>query len=85
MEISWGEHAKKQLGERKLNPEEIHDAIIGPDRTILQSSGRYRAIKKIRRGNKIYLLIVIYEVKDYGKEIVTAFITSKIKKYLPLI
>lgn len=82
MKIRFSEHALHQLKERKLSKAEVEHAIREPEKVIAQSSYRYCAIKPIRKHKKDYLLIVIYDETADQKEIVTAFITSKIEKYL---
>lgn len=82
MKIRFTDHAHAQLKERNLLEADVVETVRKPDHVIRQSSARLRAIRKIRKRNRTYLLVVIYDEKDIFKEIVTAFITSKIKKYL---
>lgn len=39
-------------------------------------------MKLIRRNGKEYLLVVIYDDVDRAREIITAFMTSKLDKYI---
>ncbi len=82
MEISFSNHALRQLQERKISKAEVRRTTDKPEKVIQQSPGRYYAIRSIRKGAKPYLLIVVYDEIYSRKEIVTAFVTSKIKKYL---
>lgn len=82
MTIRFTDHAYAQLKERNLSEADVVVTIREPDHVIRQSSARLRALRKIRKRNRTYLLVVIYDEEGTSKEIVTAFITSKIKKYL---
>ena len=75
-------HADNQLKERKISSKKVIEAVKNPTKVFLQSNNRYKAVKSMRRRNKKYLLVVIYDATDSDKEVVTAFITSKINKYL---
>ncbi|MFH1192423.1 MAG: hypothetical protein V1655_03015 [bacterium] len=52
-----------------------------PDKIIFQLE-RIKAVKIFKRKNKKYLCVVIYEKMNGVKRIITAFITSKINKYI---
>lgn len=80
--IVLSDHARKQLKERNLSEIEILKTINKPDKIIQQSTLRHKALKIIHKNKKQYLLIVVYDIKNITKEIVTAFLTSKITKYL---
>lgn len=82
MEIAWSEHARKQLTERNLLPADIERTVRTPDKLAAQSAIRYQAVRTLRKGNRQYLLVVIYDQRNGRREIVTAFLTSKMKKYL---
>ena len=82
MELRFTDHARQQLQERNLSESDIVKTLRKPDATIKQSSHRFRAIRKIRKHSKTYLLVVIYDMQTTHKEVITAFLTSKIKKYL---
>lgn len=82
MEIIWSEHARKQLTERTLSQRDVIQAVTQPDKTIEQDRERFLAVKTMKRERKKYLLVVVYDERDNKKEIVTAFLTTKFKKYL---
>jgi len=84
MEVRLTNHARKQLVERNLSEAEVIMAVRTSDATIKQSPHRFRAVKKVHKnsGSKPHLLVVIYDTRGARKEIVTAFLTSKIHKYL---
>jgi hypothetical protein len=78
----FSSHARWQLIERKISEREVLEAIGEPDNVTRQPNGRFQTLKIKERKGKEYLLIVIYEETLLVREIVTAFYTSKIKKYL---
>ena len=80
--VRFSSHALFQLHERGLTQAEVRVAVQKPDKRIQQSLHRYRAIRWIRKRKKRYLLIAIYDVSGTTAEVVTAFLTSKVKKYL---
>lgn len=82
MEIVWSDHALRQVHERNLSKAAIEQAVRNPDRLIRQSPRRYLATRTIRRNGKKYLLVVVFDARGERTELVTAFITSKITKYL---
>jgi len=82
MEIQLTDHALAQLQERNLSEADVRQVIKEPYKITRQSAVRYRAIRKTRRRNKQYLLVVIYDAVGSRKEVVTVFLTSKIGKYL---
>ena len=79
--VRFSKHARDQLRERNISEREVKSCIIDPDKVVVQDMIRFRAVRRINRGGRAYALIVVY---DKGKEIevVTAFYSSKIKKYL---
>ena len=81
-QIIFSRHAIYQIKERKIDETEILLAITKPDKTIRCPENKLQAIKKIKRNNKIFLLIVIYKPINSSVKIITAFLTSKINKYL---
>lgn len=82
MPIVFSRHALAQIRERNLTRRDIENAVRVPLRVIEQGSNRYRAVRIIRRRQKRHLLVVIYDQRESTSEIVTAFLTSKFKKYL---
>lgn len=82
--IIFTSHARYQLKERGLNQKEVIVALTNSERTIKQTDNRYRALTTITQDDKKYVWVVIYEKHNSIIEIITAFLTSKIKKYLQL-
>lgn len=80
--IIFSKHAHYQLKERNISQKEIRKSFENPDQVIKQSVKRFRLIKEVKRGGKNYLLVVIFEQRNSSKDVITAFITSKIKKYI---
>lgn len=79
LNITFTKHAIVQLKIRAISQAEIRLALISPDKIIKQTDSRCRAIKKMERR---YALVIIYEQDGDKIEIITAFKTSKINKYL---
>ena len=80
--IVFSKHARFQLKERNISEREVKESFKNPDRIIKQRPNRFRLLKVIRKQDKDYLLIIVFERKKSSDEIITAFITSKVKKYL---
>jgi hypothetical protein len=81
MQIILSEHVKYQMLERNLLESEITSTILKPDKTISQSHGKFQAVKLIKKNRKQYLMVVIYRQTNSSLKVITAFLTSKIKKY----
>ena len=79
MEIRFIAHALYQLTERGISKKEVEVTVSDPEKVFRQSSGRMCAVR--HRDSK-YLLVVIYEIRQAQVVVVTAFITSKVNKYL---
>lgn len=80
--ITFSKHARYQLRERNIPRKKVVDSFKNPDKIVKQSDKRTRLVKEIERAGKKYLLIIIFDQKDSIKEVITVFITSKIRKYL---
>ncbi|TRZ77168.1 DUF4258 domain-containing protein [bacterium] len=82
IKIIFSEHAKNQLKERNIAEIRVIEAITFPDKIVKQVNQRMQAVKIYTIQSKKYLLIVVFEQTNTVKTIITAFITSKIRKYL---
>ena len=82
MEITFSEHARRQLRERNIAESAVPETVRRPLKIIRQSERRYQVVRLIRKRGKRHLVIVIYDARNSDREIVTAFHTSKLKKYL---
>lgn len=80
--ITFSDHAQAQLKERNLSRTRVLGALKKPDAIVRQGEQRFYAVQLIRRHRKPYALVVVYDETPGHIEIVTQFITSKIKKYL---
>jgi len=80
--IIFTNHSRYQLRERSIDKKLVLKTINSPDKIILQHEIRKQAVKLIKRNKKKYLIVVIYEETSRSKKVITAFLTSKIKKYL---
>lgn len=81
MKIKLTKHASFQIKIRNLTRQKVTAIIKKTDLVLRQSAKRFRAVKTIIKSKKKFLLIVIYDQNPNDIEIMTAFITSKIKKY----
>ena len=80
--ITFSKHAIIQLKERNVSRDQIKESFRSPDKIIKQSPNRFRLLKIVQKQGKDYLLVIVFERKRSSDEIITAFITSKVKKYL---
>lgn len=83
MRIVFSDHAKQQMKERCLSEASIRLVIRQPEVLHRQSKDRFRAIGYLPETRNRYVLIVVYDVISGRRmEVVTAFVSSKVKKYL---
>mgnify|MGYP001603046411 CR=1 FL=1 len=78
MEVVFSEHARYQMREREITEEEVLETLNIPDRVLRQPDGRYQYSRKLHGR----ALVVICAQKEHAIEVVTAFPSSKLKKYL---
>lgn len=82
MKIIFSEHARYQMLERNISEEEIISTLLAPNKIIKQTEEKIQAVKIIKQNRKKYLMVVIYREINSGKKVITAFLTTKFKKYL---
>ena len=82
MKVYFSTHAIDQMAERKIPRVAVIQCARNPDKLEAQESSRFRAVKKIVKAGQAQLLVVVYERVKGDLRIVTAFYTSKTKKYL---
>ena len=82
MPITFTKHAQYQLRERNISPAAVRRCVTRPDKVILQHRNRFRAVKEVKKIRWSGLLVVVYEQRQDIVEVVTAFYTSKVEKYL---
>lgn len=75
-------HAIQQLKERRISKKFIITSIKKADIVKRQSDGRFQYIKAFEEKRKPFLLVVIIEKSVMELSVITAFKTSKIKKYI---
>ncbi len=80
--VVFTDHALSQMKERGISQKLVKICVQKPDKISLQNLPRFRAIKKLRRLKKFYLLVIIFDQLEKEKHIVTVFYTSKTHKYL---
>ncbi len=78
MEIIFIEHALERMKEREISKELVINAIRNPD-SVDQGYGGRKVAQKCINGK---LLRVIYEEHEDKIIVITAYITSKVGKYL---
>ena len=81
-EVIFTNHARLQMQQRHITEKAVRECLRIPDKTIIQNSLRFRAIRKIKRFKKAYLIVVVFDKFTNRKEVVTVFYTSKFHKYL---
>ena len=79
--VIFSKHARSQFEERKISGKEVEQILESPYRVTKQSTKRFRISGKIKRFSKDYLLVIICDREDSVIKIVTAFVTSKLRKY----
>jgi len=82
MKIVFSEHARNQMLERNISKEEIISTIANPEKIIKQAQKKFQTIKLIKKNDEKYLIMVIYRQTNSAKKVITAFLTTKFKKYL---
>ena len=82
MKIVFLKHAHYQMAERNISEDKILSTLSNPDKIIAQSQGKFQAVKLTKENGKKYLIVVIYRQINSTKNVITAFLTTKIKKYL---
>jgi hypothetical protein len=81
-QISFSLYALLQLEERELSPDTVLELVRNPAQVVPGKRGRLIAQSLVSaEGGKEQLLRAVYEVRDEGIIIVTAYYTSKIRKY----
>lgn len=71
------------MQERNLKETSIRNVIEHPQSRTTQAKNRFRVVGFVPGSHKRYILVVVYDVISGRRmEVVTAFVTSKVKKYL---
>ncbi|WP_338824223.1 hypothetical protein MHOCP_23320 [Moorella humiferrea] len=81
MKLRYTAHAEKQIMERKLAKKLVEETINNPEQTILQGHNVLIYQKVYQERGKEYLLRVAVKLSDDSQVVLTAYRTSKIKKY----
>lgn len=81
-EIVFSRHAVDQMHERNISGEDVREMIRFPDHLREQRDGLMRAMRRLTRDHQRYLCVVVYRNLPDQKRVVTAFLTSKLRKYL---
>lgn len=82
MKIEFSPHAARQLGERNISIKEAEKILKHPDQIIKgRDKDREIAQKIILKNKKRFLYRVIYKKENSSCMVITAYRTTKIKKY----
>lgn len=81
MKICFTFHAERQMIERRISKEQVLEAVTNPSQIISQEQGISIFQILYREGEKDYLLRVVVKFQGNTMVILTAYRTSKIKKY----
>lgn len=77
--IIYSRHALEQIAFRHIRISDIENTLRNPDKKSLQANFRFIAVKLVSSQR---VIVVAYEKKENLITVITAFITSKTKKYL---
>ena len=75
--IKFTRHAMERISERNIKIDDVINCLISPDKVLTDKFGNKIAQKK--KDN--YLLRVIFRKNNDEILVITAYITSKLKKY----
>lgn len=77
------DHAIAEMARRRISETDVAQVLSAPEHTVFVREGREVYQSRIESGEppKIYLLRVFLDVDLNPPEVVTAYRTSKIKKY----
>lgn len=81
MELTFSKHALDQITYRDISKEMVLSVVNYPDLIIQQDEGIRIYSKLVEEGSKIYLYRVFVNYVKNPVVIITAYRTSKIKKY----
>jgi hypothetical protein len=77
------DHAKEEMARRHISETMIDQVLTGPEQTEIIRIGRVICQSRIELGEppKAYLLRVFVDIDREPAEVVTVYLTSKIRKY----
>jgi hypothetical protein len=73
--------AKKKADQRGLTEDQLLDVLKAPDQIVKGYGGRKVAQKKYKMGEGEFLLRVVYEEGQNTLKVITAYLTSKVRRY----
>lgn len=82
MDVEITSHASERLEERNIEVEQVKAVLINPERVVEDQGGTKVAQRRIERRGQKYLLRCVYTEKENGFRLITAYLTSKIEKYM---
>ena len=82
LQVVFSDHARTQMADRGITEKLVFRAFEKAEVCFLQSDGRTRFVKKFVHKGKSLAIVVIAAENGPNKKVITAFITSKIDKYL---
>lgn len=81
MKIVYSKHAFEQLKERNIEKKLVDQALIKPQQIIEGKKGRKIVQRKYMIKGKEFLMRVIFKENPEFVEVVTMYLTTRIKKY----
>ena len=79
--IQFRSHAKEQLKERNIPEDLVKDVIRHPGQVVESYKSRKVAQDIVEYKNEQFLIRVVYEEKRSMLEVITVYLTKKVKKY----
>jgi hypothetical protein len=81
--MRFSDHAREAMARRGLTEAEVRAVAEAPEQVIDVRHGRVvaQSIRRVGRGDTVYLLRVVIDIWPDGPQIVTAYQTSQIAKY----
>ena len=70
-----------KLRKRGLTEQDVRQAIAQPEQVVRGYGGRLVAHRRIRIGDKMFLLRVVYEDTPQERVVITAYATPDIERY----
>jgi hypothetical protein len=81
MKIELTSHAEKRLAVRKIDRQQVIGVALAPEQIITKEGELSVAQSRITFMNKEALLRVVFDDEDETRWIVTAYITTQVRRY----
>ncbi len=79
-------HAEVEMARRSLDPQLIRNVLAAPEQVVPVRRGRVVVQSRVpsESGKGLYLVRIVVDTDREPPEVVTAYRTSKVKKYLEI-